>query len=209
MLINCAAYERGRKLADIGLGDIHIYLARADCFVWVALRDATQSELATLQEQFGLHQLAIEDATHDHAAVARPKVEEYGDALFVMMNTVELTPTDEIRLGELGAFVGRNYVLSVRRRSERGLQEVRARTEREPELLRHGPGYVLYALMDAVVDRYFPTFMTTWCASTSRSTPRATPSAPRSRSRSPWWPPARARSCGASPPTPRWWRCRP
>ena len=90
------------------------------------------------------------------ATVARPKVEEYGDALFVVMNTVELTPTDEIKVGEVGAFVGRNYVLTVRRRSDRGFQEVRARTEREPELLRHGPGYVLYALMDAVVDRYFP-----------------------------------------------------
>jgi magnesium transporter len=72
------------------------------------------------------------------------------------MNAVELSPTDEIKLGEVGVFVGRNYVLSVRRRSDRGFQEVRARAEREPDLLRHGPGYVLYALMDAVVDRYFP-----------------------------------------------------
>src|ERR1700741_2784137 len=156
MLINCVAYEQGRKLADIDLREIHLYLARSDCFVWVALRDPTPAEGATLQEEFDLHELAVEDATHDHAAVARPKVEEYGDALFVMMNTVELTPTDEIKLGEVGAFVGRNYVLSVRRRTVRGFQEVRARTEREPELLRHGPGYVLYALMDAVVDRYFP-----------------------------------------------------
>ena len=156
MLINCVAYEQGRKLAEIDLRDIHLYLARTDCFVWVALRDPTQAELATLQEEFNLHELAVEDATHDHAAAARPKVEEYGDALFVMMNTVELTPTDEIKVGEVGAFVGRNYVLSVRRRSERGFKEVRARAEREPELLRHGPGYVLYALMDAVVDRYFP-----------------------------------------------------
>jgi magnesium transporter len=156
MLINCVAYEQGRKLADIDLRDIHVYRARPDCFVWVGLRDPTYAELATLQEQFNLHELAVEDATHDHAAAARPKVEEYGDGLFVMMNTVELTPTDEIRLGEVGAFVGLNYVLTVRRRSDRGFQEVRARAEREPELLRHGPGYVLYALMDAVVDRYFP-----------------------------------------------------
>jgi len=70
--------------------------------------------------------------------------------------TLELAPTDELRVGEIDIFVGRNYVLSVRRGVERGFQDVRARTEREPELLRHGSGYVLYALMDAVVDRYFP-----------------------------------------------------
>ena len=156
MLINCAAYQEGRKLAEIELGEIHAYLARPGTFVWVALRDPTPAELAAMQEQFDLHDLAVEDAGHGHAAVARPKVEEYGDALFVVMNTVELAPTDEIQLGEVGVFVGRNYVLTVRRRSERGFQEVRARAEREPELLRHGPGYVLYALMDAVVDRYFP-----------------------------------------------------
>jgi magnesium transporter len=88
--------------------------------------------------------------------VARPKVEEYGDTLFVVLNTVELLPTDEIKVGEMSVFVGRNYVLSVRRRAERGFREVRANAERRPALLRRGPGFVLYALMDAVVDRYFP-----------------------------------------------------
>ena len=73
-----------------------------------------------------------------------------------MLHTVEFTPTDEIKVGELDIFVGRNYVLSVRSRTERGFKEVRARAEREPDLLRYGSGYVLYALMDAVVDRYFP-----------------------------------------------------
>jgi magnesium transporter len=63
---------------------------------------------------------------------------------------------DEVKAGEIDIFVGRNYVLSVRNRTERGFEDVRARAEREPELLRHGSGYVLYALMDAVVDRYFP-----------------------------------------------------
>ena len=156
MLINCVAYQQGRKLADIELREIHAHLAQPGTFVWVGLRDPTRAELATMQEQFDLHDLAVEDAGHGHPAVARPKVEEYGDALFVVMNAVELSPTDEIKLGEVGVFVGRNYVLSVRRRSDRGFQEVRARAEREPDLLRHGPGYVLYALMDAVVDRYFP-----------------------------------------------------
>jgi magnesium transporter len=106
-----------------------------------------------MQGEFDLHELAVEDARHGHQ---RPKIEEYGDSLFVVMHTVEFTPTDEIKIGEIDIFVGRNYVLSVRSRTERGFKEVRARAEREPDLLRVGSGYVLYALMDAVVDRYFP-----------------------------------------------------
>ena len=153
MLINCVAYQDGRKLADIDKREISNYLAKPGCFVWVALADATQDELAEMQEEFGLHELAVEDARHGHQ---RPKIEEYGDSLFVVMHTVEFTPTDEIKVGEVDIFVGRNYVLSVRSRTERGFKEVRARAEREPELLQSGSGYVLYALMDAVVDRYFP-----------------------------------------------------
>jgi magnesium transporter len=156
MLINCVAYQEGRKLKDIELREIHTYLGQPGTFVWVALHEPTRSELATMQEEFDLHDLAVEDASHSHEAVARAKIEEYGDALFVVLNTVEFTPTDEIKVGEVGVFVGRNYVLSVRRRTERGFRDVRARAEREPELLGHGSGYVLYVLMDAVVDRYFP-----------------------------------------------------
>ena len=105
-----------------------------------------------MQQEFGLHELAVEDARHGHQ---RSKIEEYGDSLFVVLNTIEVVG-NELRLGEVDVFVGRNYLLTVRHRSERGFQEVRARCEREPELLRHGSGCVLYALMDAVVDRYFP-----------------------------------------------------
>jgi magnesium transporter len=152
MLVNCVAYEAGQKLADIEPREISDYLARPTTFVWVALRDPTEDELASMQEEFGLHELAIEDAHHGHQ---RPKIEEYGDSLFVVLNTVELA-ADEMKVGEVGIFVGRNYVLSVRQRTERGFQDVRSRTEREPELLKHGSGFVLYALMDAVVDRYFP-----------------------------------------------------
>jgi magnesium transporter len=156
MLINCVAYQEGRRLADIELEEIHTYVARPDCFVWVALADPSNEELAAMQGAFQLHELAVEDAGHRHEGVARPKVEEYGDTLFVVLNTVELLPTDEIKVGEMSVFVGRNYVLSVRRRAERGFREVRANAERRPALLRRGPGFVLYALMDAVVDRYFP-----------------------------------------------------
>jgi magnesium transporter len=153
MLINCVAYQDGNKLADISIADISEYLARPDCFVWVALRDATDAELAEMQEEFTLHELAVEDARHGHQ---RPKIEEYGDSLFAVMHLPELDAVDELHIGEVSVFVGKNYVLSVRNRSRQSLLGVRSRCEREPELLRQGAGFVLYALMDAVVDRYFP-----------------------------------------------------
>jgi magnesium transporter len=153
MLLNCVAYQDGRKLADIEVREINEYLARPDCFVWVALRDATDAELETMQCEFGLHDLAIEDAKHGHQ---RPKVEEYEKTVFVVLHTLELDPVDHLRVGEVSIFAGPNFVLSVRNRSLHSLLGVRQRTEQDPALLRHGPGFVLYALMDAVVDRYFP-----------------------------------------------------
>ena len=155
MLINCVAYENGAKLADIPVEDISEYIIRPGCFVWVALSDATPQELAQMQEEFNLHPLAVEDAHHGHQ---RPKVEEYGDSLFVVMHLVEPAAEGEysVNVGEVDVFVGKNYVLSVRNRSKQGFLGVRERCEREPELLRNGAGFVLYALMDAVVDRYFP-----------------------------------------------------
>jgi len=152
MLVNCAAYQNGKKLGDIRKDEIHDYLSRAGCFVWVALKDATPEELGEMQQQFGLHELAVEDAHHGHQ---RPKIEEYGDSLFAVLHTIE-PDGDELRVGEVDIFVGKNYVMSIRNRSEQGFTSVRARTEREPHLLKHGAAFVFYALIDAVVDRYFP-----------------------------------------------------
>jgi magnesium transporter len=154
MLVNCAAYQDGRKLADIAKEDIHRYLEQPGCFVWVALRDPEPRELDEMQRQFGLHDLAVEDAQHGHQ---RPKLEEYGEALFAVVRTVELVEGEEaLHEGEVCIFAGRNYILSVRTGTREGFSGVRARCEREPHLLRLGSGYVLYALIDAVVDRYFP-----------------------------------------------------
>jgi len=152
VLINCVAYQDGRKLADIPVSEIHNYVSRADCFVWVALRDPDGDELETMQSQFGLHDLAVEDAHHGHQ---RPKIEEYGQSLFAVLHIIE-NGREDLTVGEVGIFAGPNYVLSVRSGAEQGFVEVRKRCEEEPELLRHGAGYVLYALMDSVVDRYFP-----------------------------------------------------
>jgi magnesium transporter len=152
MLINCVAYQEGKKLSDIPVEDISDYLDRPGCFVWVALRDATDAEMAQMKEEFNLHELAVEDAARGHQ---RPKIEEYGDCLFAVVHTVDLEG-DELACGEVAIFAGPNYVLSVRRDSQKGFLGVRARAEREPHLLKMGSAFVMYALMDAVVDRYFP-----------------------------------------------------
>ena len=152
MLVNCVAYRQGEKLAELPVQDISEYLKQPDTFVWVALKDATPEELAEMQEEFGLHELAVEDAQHGHQ---RPKIEEYGDSIFVVMQLIEFVD-GELLQGEVDVFVGHNYVLSVRSRSSQSFLGVRGRAEREPHLLQLGASYVLYALMDAVVDRYFP-----------------------------------------------------
>ena len=152
MLINCAVYKDGKKFADIPVEDISEYLSYPDCFIWVALRDAEAAELDQMKDEFVLHDLAVEDARHGHQ---RPKIEEYGDSLFAVIHTVE-TADDELLLGEIAIFVERNYVLSIRNRSRQNFLGVRTRCEHEPHLLKQGPAFVFYALMDAVVDRYFP-----------------------------------------------------
>lgn len=152
MLINCVAYENGAPLADLPVEEISDYLERPNCFVWVALRDATSNELDLMQEEFNLHELAVEDARHGHQ---RPKVEVYGDSLFAVMHQMELNK-GEFNFSEVSVFVGRSYVLSVRNNSLQHFLGVRERCERTPNLLEQGPGFVFYALMDTVVDRYFP-----------------------------------------------------
>ncbi|MFO1397333.1 MAG: magnesium/cobalt transporter CorA [Burkholderiales bacterium] len=157
MLISCVAYQNGHKLADIPAADISEYVSRPDCFVWVALFEPSMEELEEMADEFGLHELAVDDARHGHQ---RPKIEEYGDSLFAVLHTIEREKDengDEVyATGEVDIFVGPNYVLTVRHRTQVGFAAVRARSEREPELLAHGSGYVFYAVMDNVVDRYFP-----------------------------------------------------
>jgi magnesium transporter len=153
MLINCVLYEEGKRIRDIPLHQHERWTCgNGSSFVWVALKDATPDELETVQHQFGLHELAVEDARAGHQ---RPKIEEYGDSLFFVLHLVEIVD-GEVNVGEVDVFVGPNYVVSIRNRSEQGFLGVRARAESEPELLKLGSGFVAYALMDAVADRYFP-----------------------------------------------------
>ena len=152
MLLNCVAYRDGGRLADLAVEQISDHLALPACFVWVALRDPSPQELDAMRREFDLPALAVEDAMRGHA---RPKVDEYDDTLFVVMQLIEFIG-GEVNLGEVAVFAGPNYVLSVRTGSKQHFLGVRERCEREPHLLKLGAGFVLYALMDAVVSRYLP-----------------------------------------------------
>lgn len=152
MLINSAAYEGGKRIAEPGLDELEAYATRQVGFVWVALRDASADELDRMRRAFDLHELAVEDVRNGHQ---RPKLDEYGENLFVVMQLIERRG-DELVVGQVAVFVGESYVVSARSHSGQHFLGVRERCEREPHLLKQGPSFVLYALMDAVVDRYFP-----------------------------------------------------
>ncbi len=153
MLVNCVVYKEGKKVRAIPVDEISDHIKDKDSFVWVALKDSDQAELEHMQSEFNLHELSLEDALKGHQ---RPKIEEYGDSLFVVLKTIEITNEGHLETGEVDIFVGPQYVLSVRNNYQRGFAPVRDRCEREPDLLKYGPAFVLYALMDTVVDRYLP-----------------------------------------------------
>jgi magnesium transporter len=154
MLVNCAAYQNGKKLGDIRQDEIHEYLTRPGAFVWIAIKDPTPEELAEMQRQFGLHELAVEDAVHAHQ---RPKLERYGDTLFVVLKAARYRDaTEEVEFGEVHLFVGRDFAVTIRRAEAPNLARVRQRLEATPDLLARGSEAVLYAVLDEVVDEYAP-----------------------------------------------------
>jgi magnesium transporter len=153
-VVNCAAYEAGRRVADISIPDISEALKVPGRFVWVGLYEPDDALLREIQQEFELHDLAVEDALRAHQ---RPKVEQFGDSLFVVLRTAVMTGTPpEIALGETHLFVGPRFVVSVRHGPSLPYTQVRARCESAPQLLARGPGFVLYAIMDFIVDQYFP-----------------------------------------------------
>jgi magnesium transporter len=151
MLINCAAYADGKRVETLDLNSLDRAKPGDGRFIWVALKDAEEEEFARLQQHFGLHPLAIEDAMTGHQ---RPKLEEYGTTLFSVIQLLERLDS-EISVGEIDVFIDRDFIVSFRSGSNQDFLGVRQRCETEPELLRHGPGFVFYAMLDHVVDRYF------------------------------------------------------
>jgi magnesium transporter len=153
-VVNCAAYAGGRRVTDVEIEDISEVLKQPDHFIWIGLHEPKEALLRQVQQEFDLHDLAIEDALSAHQ---RPKLERYGDSLFVVLHTAYVNREHgDLEFGETHLFVGPNYVISVRHGSSLSYAAVRSRCEATPLLLSKGPGFVLYALMDFIVDQYFP-----------------------------------------------------
>ena len=153
-VINCALYDKQGRRSDIGLDAISDVLAHDDGnFVWVGLYQPSDAILDKLQEEFGLHDLAVEDAQRAHQ---RPKIEAYGNSLFIAVNTAQAEEDNTLGYGETLAFLGPRYLITVRHGASRSYAAARARVEREPELLALGPSYGLYAVLDFIVDNYLP-----------------------------------------------------
>ncbi|HVF96479.1 MAG TPA: magnesium and cobalt transport protein CorA, partial [Flavisolibacter sp.] len=152
-IINCAAYAQGRRVTDVNLNEVHEVLKARDKFVWIGLHEPTEEVLGQVQREFGLHDLAVEDAHHAHQ---RPKVELYGDSVFVVLRTAQIDKEKHIVFGETHFFVGDNFIVTVRHGSGVSYAEVRNRCESTPHLLSKGQGFALYSVMDFIVDQYYP-----------------------------------------------------
>jgi magnesium transporter len=153
MVANCAAYGAdGKKIRDITLDEISDFLEQPHGFVWVGLVEPDEPLLEKLQAEFGLHELAVEDA---HTAHQRPKIESYGDSLFIVAQTAQMTDGN-IAFGETHIFIGKQYLLSVRHGASRTYAPARRTCEQAPEHLALGPSYALYSILDYIVDNYLP-----------------------------------------------------
>ena len=152
-IVNVSAYEGGKRIGDITVDEISDVIERPDTFVWVGLYEPDDDELAKMKEEFGLHELAVEDARNAHQ---RPKIETYGgNSLFIVLKTANLKD-GQIAYGETHLFVGTELSRLGAPRESAGYAIVRERCEETANMLAKGPGYVVYAMLDFVVDNYQP-----------------------------------------------------
>lgn len=152
-IINCAAYSQGRRIADVKLDHVHEMLEETNQFVWIGLHEPSEDILTRVQKEFALHDLAVEDA---HTAHQRSKIEMYGNSVFIVIRTAQINQERHIDFGETHFFVGPNFIVTVRHGSSVSYADVRMRCENSPVLLGKGQGFALYAVMDFIVDKYFP-----------------------------------------------------
>ncbi|MBS4063898.1 MAG: magnesium transporter, partial [Chitinophagaceae bacterium] len=152
-IINCVSYAQGKRVANVELKEVQLHLKNSNEFVWIGLHEPSEEVLSQVKNVFQLHELAVEDA---HRAHQRPKVEQYADSIFVVLRTAQMNDNRHIEFGETHFFVGKNFIVVVRHGSNVSYTEVRTRCEAAPDLLQKGQGFVLYAVMDFIIDRYFP-----------------------------------------------------
>ncbi|CAN5484993.1 magnesium/cobalt transporter CorA [soil metagenome] len=154
MIVDCAVYESGlRREGVVSLDEaMETATSRPDGFVWIGVHEPGAKEFDSLATEFKLHPLAVEDAVHAHQ---RPKLEVYGDTIFVVLNTVRYVDSVEVvEIGQVMLFIGAGFVVSVRHGTSNALSEVRSELETDPERLQWGPSAVLHAVADKVVDQY-------------------------------------------------------
>ncbi|QDM14681.1 magnesium/cobalt transporter CorA [Tardiphaga sp. vice352] len=151
-IVASSVYAGGRRVADVGIEEAREWAARPGHVVWIGLFEPSAELLERVRAQFDLHPLAIEDAGKAHQ---HPKVEQYGEALFVVARTAQMVD-GAIAFGETHIFVGRGYVVSVRHGASASYAAVRARCEACPTVLTNGEDYILYAILDFIVDNYLP-----------------------------------------------------
>jgi len=153
-VINCAADSEGHRMANVEINEVSEVLKQPDRFVWIGLYEPSSEVLSQVQKEFCLHDLAIEDA---HSAHQRPKIEMYGNSMFIVLRTAQINKQEHrVDFGETHFFLGKKYIVSVRHGSSYSYTDVRTRCETTPQLLRKGPAFALYAVMDSIVDQYFP-----------------------------------------------------
>jgi magnesium transporter len=154
MIVDSAIYVDGRRSSSCPLDEIRETCRERDGFVWIGLYEPTREEFDTVAGEFGLHELAVKEALKVHQ---RPKIEHYGEILFVVLKVARyVEEREEVEFGEVHVFVGQDYVVTVRYGEANELVEVRRWAESKPELLRKGPYAVLYAIMDRIVEDYVP-----------------------------------------------------
>jgi magnesium transporter len=154
VIVDYALYEDGvRHKDDLPFDQLGEACRGPKAFVWIGLHEPSEDEFDSVRREFHLHELAVEDAIHAHQ---RPKLEVYGEALFIVLKTACYIQPDDVEFGEILLFVGDSFVVSVRHGSASDLHDVRERLEQRPDLLAHGPAAVLHAIVDRVVDDYQP-----------------------------------------------------
>ncbi|WP_020577381.1 magnesium/cobalt transporter CorA [Actinopolymorpha alba] len=153
-VVDSAIYVDGRRIEPESLELTYELLRERGGLGWIGLYQPSEEELASVAREFGLHELAVEDAVHAHQ---RPKLERYGDTLFVVLRPARYVDSNEVvDVGELHVFLGPDFVVTIRHSPTPELSPVRKRLEAHPELLKCGPEAVLYAILDRVVDDYVP-----------------------------------------------------
>jgi magnesium transporter len=155
VIVDCAIYEDGRRRdGSVDLHDAYSACRRDGNFAWIGMYEPTEEEFDSLRREFDLHPLAVEDAIHAHQ---RPKLEVFEDMVFIVLKTARYVDSEEVvQFGEILIFLGEDYILTVRHGEASALKEVRESLESDPDLLKHGPGAVLHAIVDRVVDDYSP-----------------------------------------------------